>query len=118
MKFNYLIFIFLDFYLSLFCLNDSFFDIVFNLKIDNSSYNFMKEEYNENWKKNIWKILFIFFNGFIILSCIYVFIFILIPIVYFRIGQCLNKETRVTEFKSRLGSNNLSLLKERFTSDA
>ncbi len=98
-------------------MNDAFFDIVFNLKIDNSSYDFLKEEYKETWKKNTWKFFFIFFNGFIILFCTYVFIFILIPIVYYRIGQCIKKDTRVTEFKARLGSNNISILKERFTSD-
>lgn len=98
-------------------MKNEFFDIVFNLKINISTYDFVNDEYNDNWKKNLWKFLFIFVNGFIILGCIYSFIFILIPIVYFRIGQCLRKDTRVTEFKERLGSRNISLLKERFTSD-
>ena len=59
------------------------------------------------------EIPFYFFNGFILLGLIYTLIFIVIPIVYFRIYQCFKKDPRV----SRIVSNNVSLLKERFTSE-
>ena len=48
--------LFLDFYLSAFCLNDFFFDIVFDIPINNETYNFtnisnFEGEYNSKTLK-------------------------------------------------------------------
>ena len=101
----------------MFCLNDNFFDIVFNLRINNRTYNFNEEKYKNTAKKIICKYSFIFLNGFILLSCFYVLIFILIPIIYFRIAQCSKKDPRLSQFNNE-NSNQISFLKERFTSNA
>jgi uncharacterized membrane protein len=100
----------------MFCLNDNFFDIVFNLKINIRTYDFEKNKYKNTTKKNIWKYSFIILNGFILLSCFYALIFIIIPIIYFRIGQCSKKNPRLSEIKYE--NNHISILKERFTSNA
>ena len=103
--------------MSIFCLKDEFYDIVFNLKINVETYDFDKGEYIDanNTLKIIWKYTFIFFNGFIILCCLYVLIFIIIPIIYFRVCQSFRKSPRLSEIKSE---STIDLLKERFTSDA
>ena len=77
------------------------------------TYDFVKNRYKSTTKKNIWKYLFIFLNGFILLSLLYTLVFILIPIIYFRLSQFFKKNQRI----SKIGSNNISLLKERFTSE-
>ena len=77
------------------------------------TYDFVKNRYKSTTKKNIWKYLFIFLNGFILLSLFYTLVFILIPIIYFRLSQFFKKNQRI----SKIGSNNISLLKERFTSE-
>ena len=107
---------FIDFYLSVFCLKDDFFDIVFDLQINKDTYDFEQGKYKNPTNKCIWKIVYIFFNGLILLSCIYVLIFMLIPLIYYRIGQCSKKNTRISEFKDTM-DNNTSILKERFTTD-
>lgn len=106
----------------MFCLNDFFFDIVFDLMINNDTYDFTdcllcQGEYKDKTGKYIYKSLFIGVNGFILLGCIYVLIFILIPIIKFRILQCSRKRksNRYTDINERLGS--ISLLKERLNSD-
>jgi hypothetical protein len=98
-------------------LKNEFFDIVFNLKIDKDTYNFVNEEYQDDFiiKKNICKYIFIILNGFIILCCIYVLIFIIIPIIYFRISQCFKKNPPLSEMQSE---SKISFLNERFTSEA
>jgi hypothetical protein len=107
----------LDLYLS-FNLEDKFFDIVFNLKINNSSYNFTENKYNdENYPKKImWLIAFIFANAFILFFCFYALVFIIIPIIYFRIGQFSKSNPRLSE-RIYDNSNKISLLEERFTND-
>ena len=101
----------------MFCLHDYFFDIVFDLVIDIYTYNKENGEYKNKLGKNIIQGLFIFVNGFIFLCCIYVFIFILLPVICFRIGKCSSKNTRITEFKERMGTTTVSLLKDRFTGE-
>ena len=98
-------------------MKNEFFDIVFNLKIDKDTYNFVDEEYQDDFiiKKNICKYIFIILNGFIILCCIYVLIFIIVPIIYFRISQCFKKNPLLSEMTS---GNKISFLNERFTSEA
>ena len=98
-------------------MKDAFYDIVFNLIINNETYNFEEDKYiGINYTYQIiWKYTFIFFNGFIILCCLYVLIFIIIPIIYFRVSQCFKKNPRLSEIKS---DSSIDLLKERFTSDA
>ena len=98
-------------------MKDAFYDIVFNLIINNETYNFIENKYKDiNYTYQIiWKYIFIFFNGFIILCCLYVLIFIIIPIIYFRVSQCFKKNPRLSEIKS---DSSIDLLKERFTSDA
>ena len=98
-------------------MKNEFFDIVFNLKIDKDTYNFVSEEYQDDFiiKKNICKYIFIILNGFIILCCIYVLIFIIVPIIYFRISQCFKKNPGLSEMTS---GNKISFLNERFTSEA
>lgn len=90
---------------------------MFNIEINIDTYDFDKKEFIGNSKiyKNLWKFTFIFFNGFIILCCVYALIFILMPIIYFRIIQRCKKSPRYSEIKN---GSNISLLKERFTSDA
>ena len=77
------------------------------------SYDFENHKFKKTTKKNIWQFLYIFANGFILLSLIYTLIFIIIPIIYYRLYQCCKKDARI----SKIGSNNISLLKERFTSE-
>ena len=98
-------------------MKNEFFDIVFNLKIDKDTYNFVSEEYQDDFiiKKNICKYIFIILNVFIILCCIYVLIFIIIPIIYFRISQCFKKNPPLSEMQSE---SKISFLNERFTSEA
>lgn len=98
-------------------MKNEFFDIVFNLKIDKDTYNFVSEEYQDDFiiKKNICKYIFIILNGFIILCCIYALIFIIIPIIYFRISQCFKKNPRLSEMQSE---SKISFLNERFASEA
>lgn len=83
--------------------------------IDIENYDFEKQEYKNQIGKYALKVVFIAVNGFILLGCIYVLIFILIPIIKFRIFQCSKKrESKYSEINERLGS--ISLLKERETS--
>ena len=56
--------------------------------INFDTYDFSKREYIDKTEKYIWKTLFIGINGFILLGCVYALIFILIPIIKFRIFQC------------------------------
>ena len=101
--------------MSIFCLKDEFYDIVFNLKINNDTYQNGKYVGSNNTLKTILKYNFSFFNGFILLCNLYVLIFIIIPIIYFRVCQCFKKSPRLSEIKSQ---STIDLLKERFTSDA
>ena len=111
-------------------MNDNFFDIVFDIMINRDTYDCsqyepksnlcIKGEYNKDNinKKLVWKYSFIIANGAILLGCIYTFIFILIPIIKFRILQCSRqRERRYSAITERIGSNNISLMKERLTSD-
>lgn len=104
----------------MFCLNDNFYDIVFGITINYATYDFEKEEFIkkiDKIKKNMFHFGYIFFNGFILLCLVYILLFILIPIIIYRIKQqTSHKRVRVTEFKEKIGSNNISLLKERLTS--
>lgn len=104
--------------MSIFCLKNEFFDIVFDVEINNSTYS--NNEYIDGHliSKNFWKLFFIILNGFILLSFIYALIFIIIPAICFKLGKCSKKSTRISEFKGKIGENSISLLKERFTSDA
>ena len=87
---------------------------------DPKTYLCMKGEYNsDNINTKLFcKYAFIIANGAILLGCIYTFIFILIPIIKFRILQCSRqRERRYSVLSERIGSNNISLMKERLTSD-
>ena len=98
-------------------MKDGFFDIVFNVIIDNSTYNFEDNTYKKTFQKNFYKVAFIFGNGFILLCCIYVLIFILIPVICYRIGQCSSKKMRISEYKEKIdNTTQISLLKERLNS--
>ena len=77
------------------------------------SYDFENHKFKKTTEKNIWQFIFIFANGFILLSLIYTLIFIIIPIIYYRFYKKKKKDPRI----SKIGSNNISLLKERFTSE-
>ena len=110
----------LDLYLSIACLNNKFFDIVFDIIINVDSYDFINNEFKEGslTEKYLWKIAFIGLNGIILLGCLYTLIFILIPIVKFRILMCSRKrEQKYSVINDRIGNNNISLMKERLTSD-
>ena len=101
-------------------MNDNFFDIVFDIIKNVDTYDFQKEEFKEgNYKEKVaWKIGFIGLNGFILLGCIYTLIFILIPIVKFRILLCSRKrEHRYSVINEGIGSNKISLMKERLNSE-
>ena len=112
-NFFYKNFLFVDLYLAIFCLRDNFYDIVFDLKIDIFTYDFTKEEYlNEN-PKIFWHLAYIISNAFVLLCFIYILIFILSPIIIFRVRNFWKKPViRVTQ---QIGSTDVSLLKERFT---
>ncbi len=114
----------------MFCLNDNFFDIVFDVIINNDSYDCSeyelltnlcnKGEYKGKYMayKIAWKYFLIIINGAILVGCIYTLIFIIIPIIKFRILQCSRqRERRNSLISERIGSNNISLMKERLTSD-
>ena len=64
----------------------------------------------------MWLIGFVFANAFILLFCFYGLVFIIIPIIYFRIGQFSKKNQRLSE-RIYDNSNKISLLDERFTND-
>ena len=126
-KYIFIFFIlFLDFYLSAFCLNDFFFDIVFDIPINNETYNFtnisnFEGEYNSKTLKYLAEVCFIGINGLVFLGCLYVLIFILVPIIKFRILQCSNKRSyrseRYTEISQKLRTGEISLMKEKLIVD-
>lgn len=101
----------------MFCLDDGFYDIVFNVVINNKTYDLPKHQYYKPTKKIIWEILFIGVNGFIILCCIYVLIFILIPVIRYRIGHFSSKNKRLTEFREEINNTQISRLRERLTNN-
>ena len=95
-------------------MNDNFFDIVFDVIIDKESYDFEKNEFKEKAERNLWRVGFIGINGIIFLGCLYTLIFILIPIIKYRISQCCRKrERRYSEINDRIGKSHISLMKER-----
>ena len=68
------------------CANDFFYDVVFNLYINVETYDFSDKgkylgEYKNQFGKYAYKTILIGLTGFILLGCIYTFIFILIPII-------------------------------------
>ena len=107
----------------MFCLNDNFFDIVFDLYINDETYNFKdpityEGEYHNKTEKYACKIFLIGITGFILLGCIYTLIFILFPIIKFRIAQYSRKrQHRYSEIGERLGSSKISLMRERLNSE-
>ncbi len=104
-------------------MNDFFYDVVFNLYINDETYDFSGEgnylgKYKNQFGKYACQTFLIWLTGFILLGCIYTFIFILIPIIKFRILQCSRKrEPRFTEISERLEGSHVSLMKERLNSD-
>jgi hypothetical protein len=101
-------------------LNNKFFDIVFDVIINIDSYDFINDEFKESSKKEkyLWKVGFIGLNAIILIGCLYTLIFILIPIVKFRILMCSRKrEQRYNVINERIGNNNISLMTERLTTD-
>ena len=108
------------------CLNDFFYDIVFDIPINNETYNFsnlatFEGEYNSKTLKYFAEVCFIGINAFIFLGCLYVLIFILIPIIKFRISQCLNKgrsrSERYSQISENLRTGQISLMKEKLVLD-
>lgn len=86
--------------------------------INFDTYDFSKREYIDKTEKYIWKTLFIGINGFILLGCVYALIFILIPIIKFRIFQCSEKrKRRYSIVGERIESKNISLMKETLNSE-
>ena len=101
-------------------MNNKFFDIVFDVIINIDSYDFINNEFKESSKKEkiLWKVGFIGLNAIILIGCLYTLIFILIPIVKFRILMCSRKrEQRYNVINERIGNNNISLMTERLTTD-
>ena len=96
--------------------------------INNETYNFKsinfesiadsEGEYKDLSGKYFWKTVFIIANGFILLGCVYVLIFILIPLIKYRIIQfAKRRRENYGDIRDRIGSSNAALLKERLTSD-
>ena len=116
-------FLFIAFYLSICCVNDFFFDVIFDIYINIETYDFTdignySGEYKNKFKKYICKIFLIGITGFILLGCFYTLIFILIPIIKFRILQCSRRrEPRFSEISDRLEGSHVSLMQERLNSD-
>lgn len=102
----------------MFYLDDGFYDIVFNVVINKDTYDFNAHQYKHPTKKIIWEILFIGVNGFIILCCIYVLVFILIPVIRYRIGHFSAQNKRLTEFREEIDNTQISRLRERLTNEA
>ena len=104
-------------------MNDFFYDVVFDLYINKDTYNFTDEvnyvgKYNDQSLKYACKTFLIIITGFILLGCIYTLIFILIPIIKFRILQCSRRrESRFSEISDRLEGSHVSLMQERLNSD-
>lgn len=97
-------------------MNDNFFDIVFDVIINKDSYDFINHEFKEKAERNLWRVGFIGINGIIFLGCLYTLIFILIPIINYRISLCCRKrEQRYSEINDRIGTSHISLMKERLT---
>ena len=101
----------------MFYLDDGFYDIVFNVRMNNETYDLDNHKYKDPTEKIIWQILFIGVNGFIILCCIYVLIFILIPVIRYRIGHFSSKNKGLTEFREEIDNNQISRLRERLTNE-
>jgi hypothetical protein len=103
--------------------NDFFFDVIFDISINVDTYNFTDPgnyigEYKNKSGKYASKIFLIGITGFILLGCIYTLIFILIPIIKFRILQCSRRrESRFSEISDRLEGSHVSLMQERLNSD-
>ena len=112
------LFIIIDFYLVIWGANDIFFDIVFDLKMDYESYNFIDNEYIDKTPKVIWTCIFSFINASIFLCCIYTMIYIVVPSIYFRLWKVSKKNLRISELQERLLSRNITLIKDRNTSQA
>lgn len=106
----------LDLYLSILCCKDVFFDIVFDVMYVDPMYKPGISDEGGN-ERTIWRGLFIVINAGILLWCIYVLIFIIIPIIHYRIQQCSKKEERVSEFRENIENKSLTLLQERFTNE-
>ena len=107
----FLYILYLDLYLSICCCEPIFFDIVFDVE-----YSINDPDRHKN-ERNVWMVVFIILNALILLWCIYVLIFIIIPIIHFRIMQCSRKEPRVSQINDGLESKTISLIKDRFTSE-
>ena len=112
------LFIIIDFYLVIWGANDIFFDIVFDLKMDYESYNFIDNEYIDKTPKIIWTCIFSCINVSIFLCCIYTMIYIVAPSIYFRLWKVSKKNLRISELQERLLSRNITLIKDRNTSQA
>ena len=91
--------------------------------INNDTYDFespfsVEGEYKDQTGKYFWKTIFIIANGFILLGCVYVLIFILILLIKYRIIQfAKRKRENYGDIRDRIGSSNAALLKERLTSE-
>ena len=112
------LFIIIDFYLVIWGANDIFFDIVFDLKMDYESYNFIDNEYIDKTPKILWTFIFSCINVSIFLCCIYTMIYIVAPSIYFRLWKVSKKNLRISELQERLLSRNITLIKDRNTSQA
>ena len=108
-------FLFIDLYLA-FYLNDNFYDIVFDLIIDNDTYDFENGEYKNKVPKILWFLAYVICNAFVLLCFIYILIFILFPIILYRIKHSSTKPKKDIRVTEQIGSQNISLLKERLTS--
>ena len=74
-------------------------------------------KYKNEGKKYFAKYSFIIANGVILLGCIYVLLFILIPIIKYRIMQFAKQKRNNDDIRDRIEGSNAALLKERFTSE-
>ena len=86
--------------------------------MDYESYNFINNEYINKTPKIIWICIFSCINVTIFLCCIYTMIYIVAPSIYFRLWKVSKKNLRISELQERLLSRNITLIKDRNTSQA
>ena len=86
-------------------------------EINTDTYDFKNKEYFDNYKKNLYFFIYILFNIFLLIFCVFCLIFIEIPII--KNKKFPKKKTgRYTKMKAKIENNGEQFdINERFTTD-
>ena len=97
-------------------INDYYYDIVFDLELNNETYDFNNNKFILNKKKNLYFSINIIFHIFILIFLIFCLIFIEIPII--RNKKSPKNKGRLTKIKEKIETNEEQFdINERFTAD-